>query len=221
MLEDGDASAQGQSDCACILANLADNEACHKEIQASGAMTLLVTRGYAGNAALRREMGRAVANMCRVLANQRPILNYEHVWILQAGLANPNPNPNPNLNWLLQAGLAKSRLPEDKAVAADFYLYISENETLPDIIRFCNVDHRTNLTAALDALHTSEGVLTIRQETAVAVANLSTTTPGVVGSERLLAVVAEGLGSEDATIQRESVRAMGALCDRQDEEPRP
>ena len=59
MLEDGDASAQGQSDCACILANLADNEACHKEIQASGAMTLLVTRGYAGNAALRREMGLA------------------------------------------------------------------------------------------------------------------------------------------------------------------
>jgi len=163
-------------------------------------MSLLVTNGYGENLALRRETGRALANMCRVLGNQRAILNYDSVWAHEAALA-------------------KSHDKRDKAVAADFYLYLSENETLPDVIRFCNVDYRANLTAALDALHTSNGVLTTRQKTAVAVANLSTTTPAVVGSDKILAVISEGLGSEDATIQRESVRAMGALCDRAGEEP--
>jgi hypothetical protein len=193
MLQDPETSPEALADGVCILANLADNESCHIELQRAGAMQVLVVMEYDENPRLRREVGRAISNLCRVLDNQRALLNYKSVWALFAELA-------------------LSSDPFDEAVAADFYLYISENETLPEVLRFCDIPADPHMAEPLTALgQTSE--LTTQQKAAVSLANLATITPFVLLPDPTLKLLTEWLDSSDEIIQREAIRALGALCE--------
>jgi len=194
LLQDPGASPDALADGACVLANLADNESCHVELQRAGAMQVLVTMFIsAENTRLRREVGRAMANMCRVLDNQRALINYPSLWAMFADLAS--------------SGDAL-----DEAVAADFYLYISENEGLPEILRFCNIPPDCHIAEPLTILGRALD-LTTRQKVAVALANLGTITPFVLLPEPTLKLLVQCLDSSDETIQREALRAIGSVCD--------
>lgn len=229
LVQDPAAPPRALADGAAILANLADNESCHVELQRAGAMQVLVAVKYGNNERLRREVGRALTNMCRVVENQRAILNYMSVWDLFAALAFATTIDvdGDGQADLLSSGIDRDydgipdalqelplddRVQLDEAVAADFYLFISENEGMPEVLRFCDIPSGSHLAEPVTRLG-EHGDLTTKQKAAVAIANFAASTPSVLVSDGLLELLTRWLDSTDETLQSEAVRAIGSLCD--------
>lgn len=161
VLSDDASGCELRASAAAALANLAENTECHQEIQFAGVAAVLLRTTSDESEALRRELARGLANLCVVLDNQRNILIHKYLWNTYAVLA-------------------MSTLPADQEVATTFYLYISENESLAEILQYTEVPVAEHLIYPLVALGYQEACC---DRAAVAFGNLAPTLRAVVAQE--------------------------------------
>jgi len=174
------------------FANLAENVACHREFEIAGVTQALLCIVTEERPTLRREVARALANLCRVIQLQRHVLIHKYLWNTYAVLA-------------------LSQDPADQEVATNFYLYISENENLAEILQYTEVPVADHLLLPVAALGYQPA---FAERVALALGNLSAAVRGPMCQEEpCIQLTVTWLEASASTVcQSEAVRVLTNLC---------
>jgi len=182
---------------AATCANLAENTECHHAFELQGITKTLLNCETDNCPKLRSEVARGLANLCRVMTNQRAILLHQYLWSTYAVL-----------------GLSTD--PMDQEVATNFYLYVSENEALAEILQYTGVPVSDHVLLPLVALGYSQEC---SERVSIALGNLASTVRlAMCNEDDVLQLIVTWLeDSNQIAAQSEAVRVLTTLCSANDQ----